>query len=72
MYNSPAVFQRFINEIFREHIKKGEVLTYMDDLVIMAKDEDEAMNRLRSILEKAEAYGLKIKWKKCQFMTRDK
>ncbi|KAK9685246.1 Reverse transcriptase (RNA-dependent DNA polymerase) [Popillia japonica] len=66
--NSPAIFQRFINDVFRDHIQKGEVLTYMDDLIIVAKDMCEGLSRLRNVLKTAEEYGLKIQWKKCQFL----
>jgi len=32
--NSPAVFQRFINTVFRDLIQEKTVLAYMDDLII--------------------------------------
>ncbi|KAK9701289.1 RNase H-like domain found in reverse transcriptase [Popillia japonica] len=65
---SPAVFQRFINDVFRSHIQKGEVFTYLDDLIIVAKNEEEGLTRLRNVLKTAEEYGLLIQWKKCQFL----
>ena len=36
--NSPAVFQRFVNCVFQDRIRKDIVLPYMDDLIIPAKD----------------------------------
>lgn len=66
--NSPSTFQRFINQVFKDHIKNGILLTYMDDLVILAQNEEEAVARLREVLKTAEAYGLRIQWKKCQFL----
>lgn len=71
MCNSPAVFQRFINDIFKEHIRNGIVLAYLDDVVILAKDEKEGLFRLKLILKTAEEYGLKINWKKCQFLMKN-
>ncbi|GJQ87281.1 hypothetical protein Trydic_g8785 [Trypoxylus dichotomus] len=66
--NSPAIFQRFNNNIFREHIQKGEMLTYMDDLVIISNNEEEGLKRLEDVLETAQDLGLDIQWKKCQLM----
>jgi len=42
--NSPAVFQRFINVVFRELIAKRIVLTYLDDLIILSCTEKEGLN----------------------------
>ena len=65
---SPTVFQRFINDIFRELIERKIVIIYIDDLLILAKDEKEALERLKMVLEIAAKHGLKIKWKKCQLL----
>jgi len=36
--NSPSVFQRFINNIFKNAIREKIVLTYLDDLIIPSVD----------------------------------
>ncbi|GFU53674.1 hypothetical protein TNCV_1470781 [Trichonephila clavipes] len=38
---SPGVFQRYISSIFRDLTRKGIVISYLDDLVIPAKNEQE-------------------------------
>ncbi|GFS52519.1 retrovirus-related Pol polyprotein from transposon 297 [Trichonephila inaurata madagascariensis] len=38
---SPGVFQRYVSSIFRDLTRKGIVISYLDDLVIPAKDEKE-------------------------------
>lgn len=63
--NSPAIFCRFINFIFRS---LRFVLTYMDDLIIVASNETEAIERLEIVLNLAASYNLSIKWKKCSFL----
>lgn len=68
--NSPAIFCRFINYIFQPLINKKIVMTYMDDLIIIAKDEDEAIKNLKIILDVAASFNLKIKWKKCKFLEK--
>ncbi|GFX83592.1 hypothetical protein TNCV_325411 [Trichonephila clavipes] len=48
---SPGVFQRYVSSIFRDLTRKGIVISYLDDLVIPAKNEQEG-------LEVAKKYGL--------------
>ncbi|GFT90524.1 transposon Tf2-6 polyprotein [Trichonephila clavipes] len=67
---SPSVFQRYVYSIFRELMRKGIVIIYMDGLVIPAKDEKEGLEKLREVLEVASKYGLEMKFKKCQFLRR--
>lgn len=65
---SPAVFCRFINSIFRELIAKGIVFTYMDDVITVARNEKEAIDRLKMVLKVAASFNLQIKWKKCELL----
>ncbi|GFS67515.1 retrovirus-related Pol polyprotein from transposon 17.6 [Trichonephila clavipes] len=67
---SPSEFQRYVYSIFRELMRKGIVIIYMDDLVIPATDEKEGSEKLREVLEVASKYGLEMKFKKCQFLRR--
>jgi len=66
--NSPAIFQRYINTIFRELIDEKIVLAYMDDLIIPSADLNSGVNNLARVLSVAEEYGLKINWEKCTFL----
>lgn len=65
---APAVFQKFINAVFRGLIKEGIVLAYMDDLIVVAKDLNEALDRFKRVIEVAQVHGLNIGWKKCKFL----
>jgi len=67
---SPPVFQRYINFVFRDLIRSGQLLAYMDDLVVVASDLDEGMSRLKTVMNVAARSGLQIKWSKCQFLKR--
>ncbi|GBM88082.1 Retrovirus-related Pol polyprotein from transposon 17.6 [Araneus ventricosus] len=67
---SPSVFQRYVYSIFRELMRKGIVIIYMDDFIIPAKHEDEGIEKLKKVFEVASKYGLEIKFKKCQFLRR--
>ena len=37
LYNSLAIFQAFMDDIFHEQKQKGELLIYIDDLLIMGQ-----------------------------------
>ncbi|GFY58207.1 enzymatic polyprotein [Trichonephila inaurata madagascariensis] len=65
---SPGIFQRYVSSIFRDLTRKGIVISYLDDLVIPAKDEKEGLEKLKTVFEVAKKYGLEIKFKKCQFL----
>ncbi|GFX37703.1 retrovirus-related Pol polyprotein from transposon 17.6 [Trichonephila clavipes] len=67
---SPGVFQRYVSSIFRDLTRKGIVISYLDDLVIPAKNEQEGLEKLKISFEVAKKYGLEIKFKKCQFLKK--
>lgn len=67
---SPKVFMRFIFKVYDDLIANGTVLPYMDDVIIPAKSEEEALDKLKIVLRRAEEYGLNIKWKKCKLLQR--
>ncbi|GFV92208.1 retrovirus-related Pol polyprotein from transposon 297 [Trichonephila clavipes] len=59
-----------IDLLFRDLVAQGIVLPYMDDIVIFAKNESEAINRLKKVLKVPSDYGLEINFDKCQFLHR--
>lgn len=40
----------------------------MDDIVVLARDENEGKERLGIVLQTAADYGLRLRWKKCQLL----
>ncbi|GFS99477.1 retrovirus-related Pol polyprotein from transposon 297 [Trichonephila clavipes] len=64
----PSTFMRYINAIFRHLILKSIVLPYMDDFIIPAANESQALEYLKIVLQVACDYGLEINFKKCQFL----
>ena len=66
--NSPFVFQRYINVVFRDLIRDKIVLTYLNDLIIPSVDCETGLKNLRVVLDVAGQVGLKINWKKCCFL----
>ena len=51
--NAPASFQRFINEVYGEHLDIF-IITYLDDILIFSKDYDEYIEHIRKVLRKIE------------------
>lgn len=68
--NSPSVFQRFINAVFKDLVKQKIVLVYMDDLIVLSINEDKGLKNLRIVLDTASRTGLVMNWKKCCFLCR--
>lgn len=66
----PKVFTRFITIIFRELISRNIVMIFIDDLIIPAQNELQAVERLQEVLQVASQYGLEINWKKSRLVAR--
>nr|CAI5824178.1 unnamed protein product [Callosobruchus analis] len=65
--NSPAVFQRVINKMLGQ-LRYGEVLAYIDDLLIPSATEEEGLELLALVLDLVEKAGVKLKLAKCSFL----
>ncbi|GBO35953.1 Retrovirus-related Pol polyprotein from transposon 297 [Araneus ventricosus] len=67
---SPAVFQRYINTIFRPLINDGIVLPYFDDIIILSSSFEERIERVERVLSIASEYGLEINFNKSHFLKK--
>ncbi|GFU29389.1 retrovirus-related Pol polyprotein from transposon 412 [Trichonephila clavipes] len=67
---SPGVFQRYVSSIFKDLTRKGIVISYLDDLVIPAKNEQEGLEKLKIIFEVAKKYGISEDYAKKELITR--
>lgn len=65
--NSPPVFQRYINHVFRSLVNDG-ILIYIDDLIVIAPNVKEGIVRLQKVLQVASDYGLDINKSKCHLL----
>lgn len=66
--NSPAVFQKFINAVFKGLIVTGHVLTYMDDLIVPSTDFSSGVENPKWALRVASEHGLSVNSSKCHFL----
>src|ERR1700692_228723 len=66
--NSPATFQMMMDIIFREEISSGDVVIYMDDILIATTGSlDEHRHRVAEVLQKLQDNDLYLKPEKCHF-----
>ncbi len=67
--NSPAVFQSFINDIFRDLLNQY-VVAYIDDILIYSKSEEEHIGQVRNVLSRLLENQLYVKAKKWEFHVK--
>ena len=65
--NSPATFQRMMNDISRNMIAEGVVCVYLDDILIFTKTLSEHWKLTQRVLECLQEYNLCLKLEKCEF-----
>ena len=63
---APAYFQALINKVLKGLHKFA--VTYLDDIIIFSKNEEEHLEHLRIIFQRLKEAGLKPKRSKCDFM----
>ena len=65
--NSPAAFQRFMNESFKDMIAEGWLVVYMDDLLISSPNQETDTQRTTRVIQRMKELDLHLKIKKCKF-----
>jgi hypothetical protein len=66
--NGPAVFQRWVSTIFRDFIDQGEIIVYIDDILIATETIDAHLKILERLFTRITQYGLEVKLPKCHFI----
>lgn len=69
--NSPIVYQRIINDTLRPFINSGNVVVYVDDVLIMSNTVNEGLELLRQVLKTLTEAGFSINLKKCSFLDTE-
>jgi len=65
--NSPATFQTMMDDIFEELISEGNVVVYLDDILIFTDDLEQHRALERRVLELMRKHKLYLKPEKCEF-----
>ena len=68
LYNAPATFQTFMNNIFEDMVAGGHVVVYLDDILIFAEDTRLLEELMHEVLSRLEKFDLYLKPEKCSFM----
>lgn len=65
LMNAPAIFQRAMNTILREHIRAGYCLVYLDDIIVLSRSIEEHAKHLEAVLSALAAHRLFCQLPKC-------
>jgi hypothetical protein len=70
LHNSPATFQRLLDEVLRDEM--GQVcFCYLDDIILVSATFQEHLNSLQRIFKKLREAGLRISKEKSQFFRSE-
>jgi RNase H-like domain found in reverse transcriptase/Reverse transcriptase (RNA-dependent DNA polymerase) len=70
--NSPAIFQTMIDPIFSEEVASGDVIIYMDNILIVTTGNlTQYHDKVAQILKKLQDNNLFLKPEKCQFHKQE-
>ena len=58
--NTPATFQRLMNDILRDYLKKF-VTVYLNNIIIFSKDKKSHKRHVKKVLKKIRDVNLKVK-----------
>lgn len=68
--NSPAIFQRAMNEVLGPGLYK-RCAAYVDDIIVFGRTEEEHNDNLEWVLNRCKLFNLKISPAKCQIAKRE-
>jgi len=63
--NSPATFQAMMNDLFRDLINKGDVATFINNVLVATETEDGHNKIVEEVLRRLEENDLYVKPEKC-------
>ena len=69
--NSPATFQRFMNNSFRDMIAEGWLIIYMDNMLLTSTNKEEDTEWTRRVLKRMEELNLHLKLKNSWFSVKE-
>lgn len=69
--NSPATFQRLMNNIILTGLQGSKCFVYLDDIVIHATSLEDHNSKLTEIFQRLRSNNLKLQPDKCEFLQKD-
>ena len=70
LVNAPATFQRLMNDVLRDYLRKF-CLVYLDDIIIYSKSLKDYKRHMRKVLQAIRSAGLKLKLAKCKWFKQE-
>ena len=64
--NSPATFQMMMNDLFQDLINQGNMVTFIDDILVATDTEEEHDELVEEVLKRLEKNDLFVKPEKCK------
>jgi len=71
LMNSPATFQAMMNDLFRNIINKRDVVTFIDDVLVVTETEEGHDKIVEEVLRRLEENDLYVKPEKCVWKVRE-
>jgi len=69
--NLPAIFQAMINDILRDLIDIGDVVAFMDNILVETEDKRRHNKIVEEVLKRMEANNLYVKPEKCVWKVKE-
>ena len=69
--NSPVTFQAIMNNILRDLIDTGDVVVFMDDMLVETEDKKKHDDIVEKILRRIKANNLYLKPEKCVWKVKE-
>ena len=69
--NSPVTFQVMMNELLRDLINTGKVVTFIDDVIVGTEDEEGYDELVVEIVKRLEENDLYMKLEKCKWKVKE-
>ena len=69
LINAPAIFQKRINSVLREHLNKF-IIVYLNDIIIYLESKKEYKEHIKQVLKRLQEEQILVAIKKCEFFIR--
>src|SRR6266498_5073288 len=70
LVNAPATFQRLMNNVLRNYLRKF-CLVYLDDIIIYSKSLKDHKRHVKKVLQAIRSADLKLKPVKCKWFKQE-
>jgi len=71
LMNLPATFQAIMNDLFRNMINKGDIATFIDNILVATETKKEHDEIVEKVLRRLEENDLYVKPEKCVWKVKE-